>query len=88
MGAVFPWAPLPWVVSTGFVIAAGALDGTQDEHPDFSRSAWCQWSPMKTDGMQSVDRTQGESMEFHIDIEYINETPLGPMFIVGITHTM
>lgn len=64
---------LPWVVFIGIVIVAGALDGTQDQYPDFSRSVSVSMEPDENGWyVQSVDRTQGESMDFHIAIEYIN----------------
>ena len=81
MKSAFRWGQFflgllfPWVVFIGIVIVAGALDGTQDEHPDFSRSALVSMEPDENGWyVQSVDRTQGESMDFHIAIEYINNT--------------
>lgn len=66
---------LPWVVFIGVVIIGGSLDETQDQHPDFSRSVSVSMEPDENGWyVQSVDRTQGESMDFFFDTEYINDT--------------
>ena len=66
---------LPWMVFIGTVVIAEALDETQDPYPDFSRSVWVSMEPDENGWyVQSVDRTQGESMEFFFNSEYINDT--------------
>ena len=66
---------LPWVVFIGTVVVAGSLDENQDQHPDFSRSVWVSMEPDENGWyVQSVDRTQGESMDFFFNIESINNT--------------
>ena len=66
---------LPWMVFIGVVIVGGSLDETQDQHPDFSRSVSVSMEPDENGWyVQSVDRTQGESMDFYFDSEYINDT--------------
>lgn len=64
---------LPWVVFIGTVIIAGSLDGNQP-YPDFERSVSVSIEPNENGYyVQSVDRIQGETMDFQFDVAF-NDT--------------